>query len=204
MSIKVLLLIFFLSFKSILLYAREMCHPDVNHHQAQFVIGYGSLMQEKSKREELADVGDNYPIYLQGFKRGWFLHGSDLGFNTTYLAVLRHANARINAVYFKLKKSDDIQAYDEREDGYCRTLVPLAHIKFLDSAETNSDSQFWIYTIKESEKQLASERFPIAQSYVDIFLTGCLELAEKYHKPDFADDCIYLTDNWSVHWTNKK
>src|ERR1700722_8821333 len=40
------------------------CHPSVNTTLSQFIIGYGSLMQEASKRETDPNVGENYPIYV--------------------------------------------------------------------------------------------------------------------------------------------
>jgi hypothetical protein len=40
----------------------ESCHPAIDPAQPQFIVGYGSLMQEQSKREDALNVGDNYPF----------------------------------------------------------------------------------------------------------------------------------------------
>ena len=43
-----------------------------------------------------------------------------------------------------------------------------------------------------------------AQSYVDIFLAGCLEIEEKYHLKNFAASCVNTTGDWSLHWVNDR
>ena len=44
------------------------------------------------------------------------------------------------------------------------------------------------------------------QSYVDIFLSGCIELQERVSDPDvdFVDQCVLTTDGWSKHWVNDR
>jgi hypothetical protein len=51
---------------------------------------------------------------------------------------------------------------------------------------------------------IPSVRYPIAQSYVDIFLSGCLEQEERYNLKDFARQCITTTTDWSEHWANDR
>ena len=63
------------------------CRPPVDTSSAQYIIGYGSLMEEKSKNEDAKNVGANFPIYITGFERGWVEHGTDPRFGTTYLGV---------------------------------------------------------------------------------------------------------------------
>ena len=47
---------------------------------------------------------------------------------------------------------------------------------------------------------------PIVQSYVDIFITGCLELQARVADPDldFVAQCVRTTDGWSKHWVNDR
>jgi len=44
------------------------------------------------------------------------------------------------------------------------------------------------------------------QSYVDIFITGCLEMQERVTESgfNFVDQCILTTSGWSKHWVNDR
>ncbi|MDX1794958.1 hypothetical protein SFC82_15035 [Legionella pneumophila] len=64
------------------------CRPNINPTLPQFIIGYGSLMQEESKKEDSSMVGENFPIYVSGFQRGWIERGTPIGFSTIYLGVV--------------------------------------------------------------------------------------------------------------------
>ena len=46
--------------------------------------------------------------------------------------------------------------------------------------------------------------YPIVQSYVDMFIRGCIQVEEKYKINDFAKDCIQSTGQWSEHWINDR
>jgi hypothetical protein len=200
-------LVFLLAIVSSFSYANHQispisdCRPVPDTHRSQFIVGYGSLMNEKSKREDDATVGENHPIYLQGFKRGWIQQGTSIGFSTTYLAVVRQPSSKINAIYFKLEDPQNIRNFDEREDSYCRVAVLPEQIQTI-AHEPLPEGQYWLYLAKR--EQTPSSRYPIVQSYVDIFLSGCFELEEKYHLPNFARDCIRLTSDWSAHWVNDR
>jgi len=56
---------------------------------------------------------------------------------------------------------------------------------------------------------LPDEDHPIVQSYVDIFLSGCLQLQEQVlpdieAEKDFPSRCIETTHGWSAHWKNDR
>ena len=180
------------------------CRPFINNTLPQFIIGYGSLMQEASKRQNAPiGVGDNYPIYISGFKRGWIEPGLRLGIGTTYLGVIQDVKSKINAVYFELNDPSVLKEYDEREKLYCRALVPVKNIKAL-SAEPLPRGQYWIYVTHRKNKHLPTHQHPILQRYVDIFLSGCLQVEEKYHLQHFANDCVKRTSYWSKEWVNDR
>lgn len=181
-------------------FAKSPCHPEINNNLPQYVIGYGSLMQEASKREDDAKAGDNYPIYLMGYERGWIEKGHPIGLSTTYLGVRKRCNARVNAVYYQ---TNNIKQYDKREGGYCRQQIPAKFIQFL-RAKPPEKGQFWIYVPENDRNHKVSSKYPIVQSYVDIFLSGCFELEKKYHLKNFAKDCIKTTKNWSSYWVNDR
>jgi len=177
------------------------CRSAVDPQVSQYIVGYGSLMQEKSKREDSTNVSENIPIDVVGFERGWMVHSDDLRFGTTYLGVRVKPNAILNAVYFKLNEPQDIRHYDERETMYCRVLVPREKIRPL-TATALPEGQFWIYIT--SSEEAPTSQFPIVQSYVDIFLSGCFELQNKYHLSGFAKECVTTTVRWSSDWVNDR
>lgn len=179
------------------------CHPSINPGAPQFIIGYGSLMQEKSKSEDSSHVDFNYPVYVSGYRRGWIEPGTDIGFSTTYLGVRPDAKAEMNAVYFQLKISKDIYSYDKREDTYCRVKVSSKQIKTLGTQKLPY-GEYWIYLPRNPRDYLPSRQKPIVQSYVDIFLSGCFELEEKFHLKNFAKNCIKTTYYWSESWVNDR
>lgn len=181
----------------------DNCRPLYDSTMPQFIVGYGSLMQEKSKAEDAAEIGPNFPIYVKGFERGWIEHGTDIGFSTTYLGVTANASARMNAVYFKLNNPLALANYDKREDTYCRVGITPEHIQTL-SKDPLPQGQFWIYTTKTELKSAPAARYPIVETYVDIFLSGCFELEKKYHLEHFARDCVRTTKQWSNHWVNDR
>lgn len=178
------------------------CRPVPDMAMSQFIIGYGSLMQEQSKQEDSANVGKNLPIYITGFDRGWIEHSTEPRFGTTYLGVKSKPNHKMNAVYFKLNAADDIHNYDKRENTYCRVAVSKDKIQSLGGIDL-PEGQYWIYTtVSKGDKP--SKQFPLVQSYVDIFLSGCLDLEKQYHLQGFAKDCVNTTSNWSPAWKNDR
>lgn len=179
------------------------CHPQIDAALPQYIIGYGSLINEESKRRTAPLVGDNLPIYLTGYERGWFLQGTNVGFSTTFLGVKKNAKAKMNAVIFYLPDHHEINALDTREMNYCRVLVNEDAIQLLTS-QPLPKAQYWMYMPPAHKLAIADEKHPITQGYVDLFLSGCLRLEKKYKLDGFAHDCITTTSNWSTHWVNDR
>lgn len=53
----------------------EECHPEPDSAAPQYVIGYGSLMQEESRKRTSPNAGLAEPVEVAGFRRGWFSKG---------------------------------------------------------------------------------------------------------------------------------
>ena len=198
----------------------DSCHPDVDKGKLQFVVGYGSLMEEASKDRSVPKSGMNHPVLVKGFQRAWNARGNEIGFSTTYLGVdapksedERRVGADSSAepemyaaVYQDLSEAG-IEGTDKRETFYCRYGVTPDKIEFLDGWSLPDKSQVWIYALPAGkEGDLPDERWPIVQSYVDIFITGCLDLAKlvRDKSVDFAKECIRTTKGWSSHWVNDR
>ena len=181
----------------------DHCHPQANANLPQYIIGYGSLIETASKKATDETSGDNKPVLIDNYQRGWFAEGLSSGFSTTYLGVIKKANAHFNGTLFKLASVTSLKNYDRREKYYCRVLVPSADIHLLIDQKLPF-GQYWIYALKPKLMAAPSARYPIVQSYVDIFLAGCLEIEEKYHLKNFAASCVNTTGDWSLHWVNDR
>jgi hypothetical protein len=179
------------------------CHPALDPSKPQYIVGYGSLMQSSSKRMTEPNAGINLPIVVTGFQRAWNTHGV---YPTTYLGVRPSKSARMAAALYRDFLHDGKLGADAREMSYCRVAVAPARVEMLDSSTVPSPSQIWIYVNKPESLAPPDAENPIVQSYVDIFITGCLELQARVADPDldFVAQCVRTTDGWSKHWVNDR
>lgn len=183
-------------------YAKD-CHPQLDPSKTQYIIGYGSLMESSSKRMTESDAGINLPVMVTGFQRSWNTHGT---FGTTYLGVQPSKSAQMVAALYRTFLNNGKFDSDAREQHYCRVPVDPASIEMLDGSTVPSSSQIWIYVNKPESLAPPDEENPIVQSYVDIFIIGCIELQSRVSKPnfDFVEQCVLTTEGWSKHWVNDR
>lgn len=175
------------------------CHPQIDSKRSQYIIGYGSLIDEQSKRKTDKTAQENRPITLKGYQRSWSIHGT----HSTFLSVTEKAKASFNGVIYKLKHPHHIRKYDQREKGYCRKEIFLHQINTF-GINLPQKIQCWIYISNHAKNESPSATFPIMQSYVDTFLRGCIQIEEKYQIKDFAKRCILTTTQWSNAWINDR
>ena len=197
------------------------CHPDFDDNKSQYIIGYGSLIYEVSKMNTDDTASTNYPIILSGYQRSWSVYGNLPGLNTIFLTVTYNASSSFNGVIYK---TINIISYDIREYIYCRLKVNETNLILLNDTSNILDinRQIWIYISKRSHDSnesksgtttttttttpsptttttisttIPSRRFPIVQSYVDIFIRGCLNISKtyKYFDDSYAKMCISST-----------
>lgn len=95
-----------------------MCHPKINPRLPQYIVGYGSLIDEQSKKITDPQADDNIPVLIKGFKRSWCARGNLPGFNTTFLSL--NENEIFNGVIYRVRNPQEIELYDTRETVYCR------------------------------------------------------------------------------------
>lgn len=168
------------------------------------MVGYGSLMKDGSRARTAPRAGAAHPVEVAGYERGWFARGSPIGFSTTYLGVRVDAHARMNAVAYEVDAAE-LAATDRRESSYCRAPVDASAMRVLDPAFALPRlAQAWIYALDARSVHPPDARFPIVQSYVDLFLAGCLEQEERFGLAGFARECIATTAGWSRHWVNDR
>lgn len=182
---------------------QESCNSTPDTAQPQWVIGYGSLMQQESRQRTAPEASTAHAANVKGYRRGWFAKGSPVGFSTTFLGAVPDASASMNAVVFSVS-TEALAALDRRESGYCRSQVKPGHLQLSGKAEAIPAGQYWIYSNLPDSIALPDNDRPLVQSYVDIFIGGCLELEEQYQLAGFAEECIRTTSGWSEHWVNDR
>jgi hypothetical protein len=66
----------------------------------------------------------------------------------------------------------------------------------------DAEAKIWIYVNKPDRIAAPTPEIPIVQSYVDLFMVGCLDLQKKVVAAgvDFPALCVTTTDGWSEHW----
>lgn len=184
-------------------HAEVACNTTPDPTLAQYIIGYGSLMEEASRLKTTPQAGEALPVNVTGFRRAWIAQGSPIGFSTTFLGVTVEPAARMNAVLYNVPDETAVAALDRRESGYCRVAVEPQQITAL-SGKLPAEAQIWLYASPTEKVHPPSRRFPIVQSYVDVFLSGCLQAEQNYHLPDFARECVRTTQGWSKYWVNDR
>ena len=173
-------------------YAEDGCHPDISSAQQNFMIGYGSLMQAESRQRTNPEVIDVYPIEMSGYERRWGLNGGK--YKTTFLTIIRESGSNLNAVYYPVEEGD-IKASDQRELAYCRVQVSKNDLSPL-GLRSLPEGVYWVYVNENPHLQSPSHKYPIAQSYVDIFLDGCMQVGQTYKIDDFMEKCVIETSDW--------
>lgn len=180
------------------------CRPLPDADRPQYIIGYGSLMQDESRKRTTPQSGPAHPVEVVGYRRGWFAKGDPQGFSTTFLGALPEPRGLVNAVIYRVEPGE-LAETDRRESSYCRENVPLSAIKTLEIGPFQIPAgQVWIYVNGLQTIATPSTRYPIVQSYVDIFLSGCLEQERRFAVKGFAQSCLTTTSDWSEHWVNDR
>ena len=180
------------------------CNASPEASRPQYIIGYGSLMQDESRKRASPQAGPAHPIEIKGYKRGWFARGEAAGFSTTYLGVLPQRESRFNAVIYEVDPAE-LLATDQRELAYCRASVAIPDVTpLVGNLFFGPNAQIWIYANRPESVAAPNSRYPIVQSYVDIFLSGCLEQDQRFGLAEFAQQCLSTTSGWSEHWINDR
>lgn len=198
-----LLIMFFAVLAGVRVTLAADCHPLPAAGAPQYLIGYGSLMQQASRLRTAPSATQAWPVRVKGFRRAWMAQGSPVGFSTTFLGVKTNPHSTLNAALFPLASDAEVANMDAREEGYCRVAVTGDRLVIL-SGELPAAAEVWIYVNQPRRVAAPSPRFPIVQSYVDIFVGGCLELEREHELQGFAAECIGSTHGWSRHWVNDR
>lgn len=175
-----------------------------------YIVAYGSLLSSASKNRTDPNTGPNIPAEIRGFSREWNCRGTSISFSTTFLGTVANQNDAFNAAFFKVPSSDSLGGFDAREEFYCREEVSRDMIILLESSFEASGfkepppGQYWIYVTRPEDTEVPSWEYPIVQSYVDIFISGCLEIQAEHQLENYAQSCIQTTREWAHAWVNDR
>jgi len=170
----------------------------------QFIFGYGSLLESRSRVMTSPSALYASPVNVAGIQRGWFARGVSDSLSPTYLGAVSDPNFNCNGVILKVSQQE-LEVFDNRESGYKRERIDQKNITMLDGSKSAPEGDIWFYAV--SEKHFASPEFPIVQSYVDVCLNGCLEIEAAYplaKEAEFAEMFLRTSTNWSKFWVNDR
>lgn len=149
-----------------------------------YIFGYGSLINKDTRKiESSADIA----VRVKGYSRDWNAKISK--YNLTALGLERDGEGICNGVLVETS-NDLLEELDVREKsvGYIREKIdyskvePLFDVKIIEAE---------IYTYIPLVPICASQEYPIARTYVDAVLYGCLE-----HGEDFLREFVATTKSW--------
>jgi hypothetical protein len=174
-----------------------------------YIFGYGSLIEDASRRSTTPAARYAWPVRVKGIGRGWWARGATSGLTTTFLGALARAGKKCNGVIYAVSE-DDLAATDRRETaGYTRTEIKPGEIEMLDGNKDVPPGKFWAYLNRFSwndrTTQVPTADFPMVQSYVDICVNGCLEVEGKYRSAKgFVSEFFDTTEDWNKFWVNDR
>jgi hypothetical protein len=103
---------------------------------------------------------------------------------------------------------EELERTNKREAGYTPTDITDS-VEIL-GGSYKPNGKVWLYVNKfkddqERENSMPSPAFPLVQSYVDICLTGCLQIQQGFPGfADFAKEFLESTYGWSEYWENDR
>ena len=121
----------------------------------QFIFGYGSTINYKSRNETTNFVSSSIPArisYKFGYRRCWNFQSPNAKLTALGIEKDKNNPSSINGVLFPVKKKD-LTLYDEREEGYSRIKIP---IKYMESTTwcclPKHKCKIWVYVPLEKKK----------------------------------------------------
>jgi hypothetical protein len=197
----VLIIIFLCCFSSQIQASSKDCNLNPSKNSKNYIIGYGSLMERESRIITNPQAHRVEPVLVKGFQRVWGQNGGN--YKTTFLTLIEKKDAKLNAIFYTVN-IENLLKTDQRERSYCRIKVDEKNLDFYGRKVNSKGANFWIYATTLDHLKKPSITHPIAQSYVDIFINGCLQTEEEFKLQGFAKDCVQLTSDWSEQWVNDR
>lgn len=164
----------------------------MNSDNRHFILGYGSLINSQS-RAKTGETGQVWPVKLHGFERHWSVMTEEFGMSS--VAVIQSPERACNGVLVEVPV-DQLPLFDERENGYERAQITLSQLSAYQE-EDLPDGTYWVY--HTASVVTPHPECPIALSYVDVILSGCLEYGDA-----FVQDFLAQTKGWNAPLLNDR
>lgn len=178
------------------------CFPTPDAQKKNYVVGYGSLMYEEARLRKAEKSKVELPVWVNGYERGWLRRAKPGGIKQTRLGVTPAAGEEFNGVLLSIE-ADQLTSLDRQAKLECRKKMNRGSLRAM-GGKSIPEGDIWIYEVQKKHLGRPAGEYPIAQTNVDVFLTGCLEQGTHFKIRDFADRCVANTKNWSVHWANDR
>jgi hypothetical protein len=157
-----------------------------------YIFGYGSLINSYS-RAVTGMSGDGIPVRVKGVKRSWVAVSKK--YPMAAVGIEPDPDSYCNGVVFSIDEKE-LSKFDLRERGYRRVILPKSQIEFLTSDHL-IDEDVWIYFVNRLNDPCKNH--PIAQSYVDVIIEGCMEISKE-----FTEEFFQLTFGWKYTWVDDR
>ncbi len=156
------------------------------------VFAYGSLINSQSHGRM---DGVSFPVRVRGLRRGWYLPVPDD--RDTGLGIVFAQPSTCNGILIPCEPNEIVIAdLRETEHGYKREQVPRENVVWSVRTEEQFDN-IWVYVTQDLGHP--TDDCPIAQSYLDVVIAGCLSIDRQ-----FAEEFIRTTEGWEFPWVNDR
>ncbi|MEK6899601.1 MAG: gamma-glutamylcyclotransferase family protein [Nanoarchaeota archaeon] len=169
---------------------------------ADYLIGYGSFMNAKSRAEDGDTVGEALPAIIRGYRRVWNTPDGD----QTAVGCIPYEGSIVTGAIALAASTEDFSGFDARETGYGRTRIPLVELVSYPRLALPKEGFGHIYVAQE-DLAFPSEALPISQAYLDVVLNGCLSFGEEFGNKfgeEFAKEWVLTTYGWEYPWLNDR
>lgn len=175
-----------------------------SNSSTQYIFGYGSLIQKESRERTWPKAGKSFPVSVRGITRGWYDRVDTVSWGPTYLGAFPDRKSTCNGVAFQVAQ-DELKAFIDREKGYRLTRISPGDITMLDGRSAPPAGSFWYFG--STSRRYVNQEFPIVQSYVDVCVSGCLEIEGEFpaaRAAKFAQNFFTTTTDWRTPWINDR
>lgn len=171
--------------------------------------------QEKARCIREKQAKQFIPAEIRGYRRGWYSKGklpqndvpeNSLFIRPTFLGLLKDERYNTTGLLYSVTK-EDLKSTDEREKGagYLYETLSKNDLRLFTDTNIPENAKIRVYMSAPDHIDSPTKRFPIVQSYVDVFLGGAIEIEEN--NPDlqnFSLNTCKQTYGWLGGWVNDR
>jgi hypothetical protein len=175
---------------------------------SHYIFGYGSLICPLSRTATAPTLAKRAatPVKVRHLERLWSV--PILSWKMSAVGVRYKTGAECNGVLIPVN-GIELEQFDLREGGYDRMPLKEHDVRSLKKDSYSDHPQCYFQNPDKNKKMWVyiqrrpvpvSLEFPVAQSYLDIILRGCLTISEE-----FAAEFVTTTRGWHpVDFTSNK